>query len=45
LKRKWNRKKGVKLWDEHIGKVANHKKEAFRRFLSTNKLEDKIDYH
>jgi hypothetical protein len=45
LKRKWNRKKGVRLWDEHIGKIINDKREAFRRFLSTNKLEDKIDYH
>jgi hypothetical protein len=39
------RKKGVRLWDEHIGKVVNDKREAFRRFLSTNILEYKIDYH
>jgi hypothetical protein len=45
LKKKWNRKKGVRLWDEHIGKVVDDKREAFRRFLSTNILEDKIGYH
>jgi hypothetical protein len=45
LKKKWNKKKEVRLWDEHIGKVVNDKREAFRRFLSTNILEDKIDYH
>jgi hypothetical protein len=45
LKRKWNRKKGVRLWEEYIGKVVNNKREAFRRFLSRNKLEDKIDCH
>jgi hypothetical protein len=45
LKKKWNRKKGIRLWDEYIGKVVNDKWEAYRRFLSTNKLENKIEYH
>jgi hypothetical protein len=45
LKKKWNRRKGTSLWDEYVVKVVNDKREAFRRFLSTNKLEDKIEYH
>jgi hypothetical protein len=45
LKQKWDRKKGVRLWDEYVGKLINDTREGVRRFLPTNKLKDKIDHH
>jgi hypothetical protein len=45
LEKKWKRKKGIRLCDEYVGKVVDEKREALRRFLSTNKLEDKRVYN
>jgi predicted lactoylglutathione lyase len=43
LKQKWDRKKGVRLWDEYVGKVINDTRET--EDFYKKKLKDKIDHH
>ena len=44
-KRKWRKKKGLRKWDDEIEKVIQDKREAYKKYLSSKKEEDKIDYH
>jgi hypothetical protein len=44
LRNKWHRKKGIQKWDEHIEKVINEKRLAFKKYLSTQWLEDEVEY-
>jgi hypothetical protein len=44
LRNKWHRKKGIQKWDEHIEKVINEKRLAFKKYLSTQRLEDEVEY-
>jgi uncharacterized protein YecA (UPF0149 family) len=44
IKKRWNRKRGLRIWDEHIKKIMEDKRHAYKRFLATKKDEDFIDY-
>jgi hypothetical protein len=44
LRNKWHRKKGIQKWDEHIEKVINKKRLTFKKYLSTQRLEDEVEY-
>jgi predicted SprT family Zn-dependent metalloprotease len=41
--RKWQRKREIRDWHDHIKKVINDKREAFNKLSLTSK-EDKTDY-
>jgi hypothetical protein len=32
--------KGLRKWDENLDQIANDKREAFKKYLSTETLED-----
>jgi hypothetical protein len=34
--------KGIRHWNDHIEKVINDKREAFKKFLSTQKMNIKM---
>jgi hypothetical protein len=44
MKKKWCRKKGLRKWDEHLAKVINDEREAYKKSLSTGSIEDEIEY-
>jgi hypothetical protein len=35
--------KGITDWNYYIKKIINDKREAFKKFISTGKIEDKMD--
>jgi hypothetical protein len=43
LRNKWHRKKSIQKWDEHIKKAINEKRLAFKKYLSTQQLEDEVE--
>jgi hypothetical protein len=44
LRNKWHRKKGFQKLDEYIEKVINEKRLEFKKYLSTQRLEDEVEY-
>ena len=44
-KRKWQRKRGLQKWDDNIKNIIEDKRESYKKYLSTGKVEDKIEYH
>lgn len=43
-KKKWHRKRGMRLWDEELGNIIDDKRNAVKRYTATRSHEDKIEY-
>jgi hypothetical protein len=44
-KKKWHRKKGLRLWDEEIDKIIDDKRNPIKRYTATRSHEDKTEYN
>jgi hypothetical protein len=44
MKNKWCQKKGLRKWDEHLAKVINDKREAYKKSLSSGSIDDESEY-
>lgn len=43
-KKKWNRKRGLRKWDDNVAKIITDKREALKKFQSTGTLVDEMEY-
>ncbi|PSN31651.1 hypothetical protein C0J52_14954 [Blattella germanica] len=44
-KRRRNRKRALRNWDETITQIISDKRAAYQKYICTRKEEDKINYH